>query len=165
MGVVRQLSGIDLELLLELHCLSGKHGFAFPKREWLAKKFKVSIWTISRHVSKLVRLGLLAIRQCRRRRLDGTWDAGPNLYKLRPWALSILAKLGHLTGVRVGRTQNRNKKKKGIRQAIAFFSPSFEDEKQEISEQNLRKFPLLRTWLERGGKACQNGRTDRTLYN
>lgn len=99
-SVLMRLDGIDHAILEELHFLSRGRGFCFPGRTYLAKKLELSVWTISRHTAKLVRLGLLAVRQCRRRRRNGTWDTGPNLYKVLKWGSAIVARILSLTGVR-----------------------------------------------------------------
>lgn len=96
-----QLDGIDFRLIEELTFLQGNRGCCFPSREYLAAKLKISIWTISRHTSKLKGLGLLSIQPRRYRRTDGTWATRSNIYKVLGFIGSKVRKiLSLLTGVR-----------------------------------------------------------------
>lgn len=80
------LSSIDLKILDELaflcRCkaktnLSGKP-WCHPGRVWLAQRLRCSVVTISRHVSKLRRLGVLDAFQPRK--VHGRWQT--NVYRL-----------------------------------------------------------------------------------
>ena len=66
-----QLDGIDFRLIEELTFLQGNRGYSFPSREYLASKLKISIGTVSRHVSKLRSLGLLQVTHRRTASLYG----------------------------------------------------------------------------------------------
>ncbi len=85
----RQLSGVDLKLLDEIAFLSRKRAersrsgalYCAPGRKYLARKIGVAVSTISRHVSKLKRLGLLTALQ--RRPIGGIWQS--NMYKINSW--------------------------------------------------------------------------------
>jgi len=84
--VWNQLDGIDFRLIEELSFLSKEKGYCWPGREYLAAKLRVTVGTISRHVTKLKGLGLLEVFHRRRRRSDGTWDTKTNIYKVVRWA-------------------------------------------------------------------------------
>ena len=91
--IYRQLDGIDYRILNEIAFLSKQQkkrtgsAYCCPGREYLAAKTGCSIWTVSRHTAKLVRLGILEKRQ--RRPIRGIWQTC--LYKLVSWASWALA--------------------------------------------------------------------------
>jgi hypothetical protein len=91
--IYKQLDGIDFRILNEIAFLSKQQkkrtgsAYCCPGREYLAAKVGCDIGTISRHTSKLVRLGVLEKRQ--RRPIRGIWQTC--LYKLRGWASWALA--------------------------------------------------------------------------
>lgn len=83
----RQLRSIDaglldnLAFLCRLRRAESGTGAAYctPGRAWLAQRLGVSVWTISRHTSRLKRLG--ALEKVQRRPKAGKWQT--NLYVLR----------------------------------------------------------------------------------
>src|SRR5215510_7026865 len=79
-----ELDGIDFRLLEELLFLSDGEGFCFPSRAYLAAQLRVNIGTISRHVTKLNRLGVLQVKQRRAKHPDGTWSTHSNYYWIVP---------------------------------------------------------------------------------
>ena len=92
-----QLSSLDIRILDELAFLSRSTAtrsatgarYCYPSRPWLAQRLACSVETITRHTSKLARLGLLAKLQ--RRPVRGTWQT--NLYRLihpMAWAAARL---------------------------------------------------------------------------
>jgi len=82
----RQLSSIDirlLEVLAYLSRLTARRSptgasYCIPGRAWLATRLGCSRETISEHVARLARLGLIHRQQ--RRPVDGRWQT--NLYRL-----------------------------------------------------------------------------------
>jgi hypothetical protein len=76
------LDGTDIKLLEQLDYYERTFGLAFPGRELLARKLRLSVSTISRHVTKLVGLGVLLVRRRKYRRRDGTFATQSNLYRI-----------------------------------------------------------------------------------
>ncbi len=84
-----QLTGIDLRLLDELIFLSRRQAdqstrqahYCIPGRKYLARKLNCAVVTVSRHVSKLKRLGILDAFQ--RRPVTGRWQT--NFYRVLTW--------------------------------------------------------------------------------
>jgi DNA-binding transcriptional regulator YhcF (GntR family) len=77
-----QLDGVDIKILELIDYLERRYSLAFPSRELLAKKLKVSVSTISRHTTKLAALGVLAVKPRKYRRHDGTFVTQSNVYKI-----------------------------------------------------------------------------------
>jgi hypothetical protein len=110
--VWRQLDGTDFRLLELLGWYQRAYGVAFPRRETLAAKLKVRVETISRHVTKLVGLGVLERRFRRHRRSDGTFCTTSNVYKVLGFVgAKVRAILQPLTDVTRKRTQTRQEEK------------------------------------------------------
>lgn len=84
--IYNQLDGVDFRLLEEIDYLSrcqAKHGktgarYCFPSEAYLAQKLSRCREVISRHVSKLSRLGVLSV--IHRRKVRGHWQT--NLYRI-----------------------------------------------------------------------------------
>jgi DNA-binding Lrp family transcriptional regulator len=110
--VWRQLDGTDFRLLELLQWYHKTFGHCFPSRATLAKKLRVRIETVSRHVSKLVRFGVLRRTQRRYRRANGTYATETNVYHVLGFmGAKIRALLHPLTGVTRQRTQSEPKEK------------------------------------------------------
>jgi DNA-binding transcriptional ArsR family regulator len=140
-----QLTSIDLRLLEEMGWLSRQTHrrspsgayYCFPGRLWLGIRVGASTRTISRHLAKLARLGLLSKRQ-RRPRL-GRWQS--NLYRLihpMAWAAArvrqMLTKCGdrRTQTAHIASSLKRREKDRGsaealraiIARGLAKFAPS-----------------------------------------
>jgi len=79
------LSGLDLvdiKLLEELSFLSQDSGYAVPSRHYLANIINCTIRTVTRHLSKLVRLGYLRRTLRTFRTPDGKIRNRTNLYRV-----------------------------------------------------------------------------------
>lgn len=91
--IYQQLDGYDFRILNEIAFLSKQQkrrtgsAYCCPGREYLAGKVGCDIWTISRHTSKLERLGILIKKQ--RRPIRGIYQTC--LYKLVKWTSWALA--------------------------------------------------------------------------
>jgi len=101
--IYKKLDGIDFRILNEIAFLSKQQkkrtgsAYCCPGREYLAAKVGCDIGTISRHTTKLVKLGVLEKRQ--RRPIRGIWQTC--LYKLKGWASWLLAGIaGQLRKIR-----------------------------------------------------------------
>jgi len=85
----RQLDGPDIRLLEEIDFLSRRQAkrsvtgarYCCPSEIYLSKKIGIARENVSRHISKLSRLGVLAVQN--RRKLRGNWQT--NLYKIVNW--------------------------------------------------------------------------------
>ena len=85
----RQLDGYDIRLLEEIEFLSKLQAkksitgakYCCPSEIYLSKKVGIARENISRHISKLSRLGILAITH--RRKLRGNWQT--NMYRIVSW--------------------------------------------------------------------------------
>jgi biotin operon repressor len=85
----QQLDGYDLKLLEEIHFLSQLQAkksptgakYCNPSQVYLSKKLGISRESISHHVTKLHKLGVLDVTH--RRKLHGRWQT--NLYKIVSW--------------------------------------------------------------------------------
>jgi len=85
----RQLDGPDIRLLEELNHLSRIQGkksptgakYCCPSEMYLSKKVGIARENISRHVTKLTKLGILAVTH--RRKLHGNWQT--NMYRIVSW--------------------------------------------------------------------------------
>lgn len=94
--VYRRLKTIDVGLLDQIAFLSrhrrnetrAKSCYATPGRAWLASRLRVSVRTVSRHVSALVHSNLLDRTQ--RRPVGGKWQT--NLYRLKGRAAWLVAR-------------------------------------------------------------------------
>jgi DNA-binding transcriptional ArsR family regulator len=86
---LRQLDGKDLMILEHLmflckvHKQNSKSGasYAIPSQMWLAKKIGIRRETVSRHITKLARLGILEVTH--RRQVKGKYKT--NMYRIREW--------------------------------------------------------------------------------
>lgn len=147
-SALARLSGVDLVILEAIHYWTEKTGIAYPGRAWLAQRAGCSIRTISRHVTKLKRMGYLTARQRRYRRRDGTWDTRSNVYRI---LRTVGERVGELIrsiftgGTRLAPTPQR--KEKSMLRRGDFFPLSDADRPSEAA---IRKIPLLRAWWERG---------------
>jgi DNA-binding transcriptional ArsR family regulator len=114
--IYQQLDGIDFRLLDELAFLCQQQrqrtgaAYCCPGREYLARKVDCDIGTISRHTSKLERLGLL--EKIQRRPVRGQWRSC--LYRLRSW---VSWRLGQVAGMlrKVGRVRTTGPKINRVR--------------------------------------------------
>ena len=141
----RQLDGIDLKILDWLCYLSKKQGerspggakYCFPGRKFLAGKIGVSVWTISRHISKLKRLGILSAYQ--RRPKGGRWQT--NLYRVINWL-----------GWRIGQILSKfRSNKNGVRLNQHIASQERNSSPQRGGPpQKLADNPLIQAWMKRG---------------
>jgi hypothetical protein len=154
--IYQQLDGIDYRILNELSFLSKQQkrrtgsAYCCPGREYLAAKVKCDVGTISRHTSKLVKLGILDKRQ--RRPIRGIWQTC--LYKLVGWAAWALAGIaGQLRKKpnnfhRVRLTPRIASVKTEIIASKTHSSPK----KEELSTNNDFVSIILRRWEARGGE-------------
>ena len=86
---LRQLDGKDLMILEHLMFLCKVHkqnsesgaSYAIPSQMWLAKKIGIRRETVSRHITKLARLGILEVTH--RRQVKGKYKT--NMYRIREW--------------------------------------------------------------------------------
>ena len=79
------LAGVDwtdIRILEELSFLAQERGYSTPSRAYLAKIIGCTISTISRHLSKLVRLGYLRRQLRKYRGTDGKIRNRTNLYRV-----------------------------------------------------------------------------------
>jgi hypothetical protein len=112
-SILLQLSRTDFLILEAIEYFQRTHGIAYPGRRWLARHCGVNCWTVSRHISRLKRLGLIRVTYRRYRRKNGTWNTRSNIYEL----LGVVgAKVrGLIQSIRAGvrrstLTQNKEKK-------------------------------------------------------
>ena len=80
--VSHHFTRVDFLLIEAIHYFQQRFGTAFPGRELLAKQCGCSIWTVSRHVSKLRKLGVLEVTHRKLRKKDGTWKTQTNVYRV-----------------------------------------------------------------------------------
>ena len=94
---------VDVRLLEELSFLGQERGYSTPGRQYLADIIGCTIRTVSRHLTKLVKLGYLQRTLRTYRQADGTIINRTNLYRV---ALDCQARIqaflhsltGHFTG-------------------------------------------------------------------
>ncbi len=136
------LSSIDLKVLEQLAFLCrlkarerpGGAAWCHPGRRWLAERLRCSVSTVSRHVCKLRRLGVLDKFQPRPR--GGIWRT--NVYRLlsrRSWRLARI-------GVLIERVAHRSR-------LHAHYSPK-ESAKRGSSDSRLEFSALYERWMSRG---------------
>lgn len=109
----RALDGTDYRLIEELAYLSrlrrrkspSRATYATPGRRYLARKLRVCTATISRHNTKLSRLGILAI--IHRRKERGRWQT--NLYRLIHWQAWRHRRVGALAERLADRLRHRRR--------------------------------------------------------
>ena len=152
------LSGLDwtdIRLLEEISFLAQNDGFCTPSRQYLANTIQVSVRTVSRHLSKLCRLGHLRRQLRSYRRADGTIKNRTNLYRVSlDAAARVKAFLGTIgqrfkgssTGEtllsHIPKTKEKSFRRKG--------NPAHRPTLPPPSPAILEKMPLLKRWLERG---------------
>jgi DNA-binding transcriptional ArsR family regulator len=157
--IYQQLDGIDFRLLDELAFLCKQQrqrtgaAYCCPGREYLARKVDCDIGTISRHTSKLERLGLL--EKIQRRPVRGQWRSC--LYRLRSW---VSWRLGQIAGMlrKVGKSGSIEKIPHRVRPAAritsvnesnVFRSPSQPLAIAPTPEEIAARHPILARWLQR----------------
>ena len=156
------LDWVDIRLLEEISFLAQDHGYSTPGRQYLSQTIGCSIRTISRHLSRLVRLGFIQRIQRSYRRSDGTIINRTNLYRIAcgiPERIqNFLGTIGEQFGKRSTGEPTlahipKTKKYKPIRKRKSVPKEEFlfqEQTQQPLPEKILGKFPLLKRWLERG---------------
>jgi DNA-binding transcriptional ArsR family regulator len=158
--IYQQLDGIDFRLLDELAFLCRKQrqrtgaAYCCPGREYLARKVDCDIGTISRHTTKLERLGL--IEKIQRRPVRGQWRSC--LYRLRSW---VSWRLGQIAGMlrKVGKARSTEKNSHRVR-PDARIAHAYENSaprphstplKPPLTAQEIAtRHPILQRWLQRG---------------
>ena len=155
---IQSLNGLDwtdLKILEELSFLAETDGFCVPGRQYLSDTVGVSIRSVSRHISKLCRLGFLQRTLRSYRKASGEIVGRSNLYKV---AMGVAERIRAFLGA-VGRRINapstggprlahvpRKEKKSFIRKGIVPKKANT----QPLGPEILEKIPLLRLWLARG---------------
>jgi Mn-dependent DtxR family transcriptional regulator len=138
--VWNQLDGLDLHLFDWLKFLARERGYCQPSRAYLAKQLGVSIWTVSRRVSKLARLGLIYVTHRSRRLANGTIQGRTNLYRIGKWAGNKVEHLLRAILTGVSRRAPRPQKKEEERISL--------EKIERIG--NVEGKSLLKKWLTRG---------------
>ena len=145
--IYKKLDGIDFRILNEIAFLSKQQQkrtgsvYCCPGREYLAAKVGCDIGTISRHTTKLVRLGVLEKRQ--RRPIRGIWQTC--LYKLRGWASWALAGIaGALRKIR------SNSHRVRLHAHIASVGTEIRTPEVQTPIKNALVVEILRRWKARG---------------
>jgi DNA-binding transcriptional ArsR family regulator len=154
--IYRQLDGIDFRLLDELTFLCRKQrqrtgaAYCCPGREYLAGKVGCDVGTISRHTSKLERLGLL--EKLQRRPVRGQWRSC--LYRLRSW---VSWRLGQVAGRlrKMGPARNRADRVRpharlaSVGTELVAPNPRPARKMPPATVGILQTNPILRRWLQR----------------
>lgn len=161
--IYRQLEGVDYRLIDELSFLSNLQAqrtgsrYCIPGRKYLARKLGVCVRTISRHITKLRKLGVIDAIQ--RRPVGGIFQT--NLYRLYPaveWAAKRTISL-----IRDAWDTAKKKLRAEGSTSKAVPAAHFHREthvariakKKGITLLNpkvLEKNPILKRWMERGGE-------------
>lgn len=89
----KQLNKTDLKLLELLSFLSKEKGWCQPSRKYLAETLGVTVWTISRHITKLSKNHQFKVIHRSRKRKDGTFDPRTNLYIISPALAKRIGKI------------------------------------------------------------------------
>lgn len=138
-----QLTAVDIKILEMFDYLERVGGSVFPSQRWLAGKLRVSERTVRRSVAHLKALGVILVRarHCRDRR--GRIHSHSNVYKILGLAgafvRGLLARLaGRPKPARVLKVKQKEERLE-----------SRQEEKGELSEEKLRKMPILGRWLNR----------------
>lgn len=157
--IYRQLDGIDFRLLDELAFLCKQQqkrtgaAYCCPGREYLAAKTGCDVGTISRHTTKLEKLGLL--EKIQRRPVRGQWRSC--LYRLRSW---VSWRLGQVAGMlrKVGKGKSAEQETHRVRLGAriahpyennVFKTPPKPRETPLSVEQIAARHPILARWLQR----------------
>ena len=157
--IYQQLDGIDFRLLDELAFLCKQQrqrtgaAYCCPGREYLATKVDCDVGTISRHTSKLEKLGLL--EKIQRRPIRGQWRSC--LYRLRSW---VSWRLGQIAGMlrKVGKSRSPEKIPHRVRPAARIThkyennvlqAPSKPLTTSPTAEEIAARHPILARWLAR----------------
>jgi predicted transcriptional regulator len=155
---IQSLNGLDwtdIKLLEELSFLGQDSGYSLPGRQYLSGVVGCSIRTVSRHISKLCRLGFLQRIQRSYRRADGSVVGRSNLYRIACGIGERIKNFFGAVGKRISTPSTggprlarlpRRKKNSLIRKGILPQKANT----QPLGPEILEKIPLLKRWLERG---------------
>lgn len=151
--IYQQLDGIDFRLLDELAYLCKQQrqrstaAYCCPGREYLAKKVGCDVGTVSRHTSKLEKLGL--IEKIQRRPIRGQWRSC--LYRLRNWVAWRLGQIGAMLRQGGKKKPKESATSHRVRPdahiAAAYESNAFEPHSKEEIERGKAFFANLRETL------------------
>lgn len=150
--IYQQLDGTDFRLLDELAFLCKQQrqrtraAYCCPGREYLARKVGCDVGTISRHTSKLEKLGL--IEKIQRRPIRGQWRSC--LYRLRSW---VSWRLGQVAGAlrQMGKKRKKSAEVHRVRpdahKTNAYENNVFKPHSKEEIEKGKKFFAELRETL------------------
>jgi len=143
---------IDLRLLEEFTFLAQDTGFCTPGRRYLSDTVGVSVRTISRHLTKLCKLGHLRRQLRSYRRADGKVRNRTNLYRVSVDAAarvkSFLTTIGQrLKAPITGGTRLSHIPKAKTKISNKVSTPHTAPAPNPTI---FEKIPLLKRWLERG---------------
>jgi hypothetical protein len=158
--IYQQLDGIDFRLLDELAYLCNQQrqrtgaAYCCPGRDYLAGKVGCDRGTISRHTTKLERLGVL--EKIQRRPLRGQWRSC--LYRLRSW---VGWRLGQVAGMlrKIGKARapgpTAHRVRPSARIAHKYENNASKPPSKPLNtplspEQIAARDPILARWLQRG---------------
>ena len=156
--IYQQLDGVDFRLIDELTFLSKLQrertgaSYCIPGRKYLARKLRVCVRTVSRHIAKLRKLGVLDTVQ--RRPVLGQFQT--NLYKVFEWtvwkARRVISMVRHVA--------KAMKPKTGASGVASFSLPNRGTYVSYIAHKNERitppdsfffhSNPIIRCWMARG---------------
>ena len=149
---------VDIRILEELSFLGQDDGYSVPGRQYLAKVLGRSIRTVSRHLTKLCKLGYLQRTLRTYRTADGKLRNQTSLYRVAlDTAARIKAFLGTL-GQRIteqktgGTSSSRDQKKIHIKPKRKAQPPQ-PTPLPSLNPTIFEKIPLLKRWMQRGSTA------------